>query len=441
MNIKTHINLSPYQLLILIFLFFIVVGAILLKLPIATTTSISWIDALFTVTSAMTVTGLVVVDTPVAFTTFGEIVIVCLIQLGGLGIMSFAVLFYMMLGKKIGLKERIVIQQSLNQTSIGGVIKLVKNLFIFSISIEFVGLLILAIKWVPEYGWQKGIYYSFFHSISAFNNAGFALWSDNLMSYAGDPIINIGISLLFITGGIGFTVLMDVWHTKNFKKLSLHSKLMIIGTFIINLVAVFLVFVLEYHNPKTLAGLPSLTEKIWAAYFQGVVPRTAGFNTFDTAGINESTAFLMIILMFIGAGSASTGGGIKLTTFLVIIFGALSFLKGKQDVVIYRRTLSGTIVLKALAISTMSLLFVLVAVFILSISEDAPFLVSLFEVVSAFGTAGMSMGLTSSLSFVGKVVIIFMMFFGKIGPLTLAFSLAKPKVDKIRYPKEDILTG
>jgi len=441
MKFKQHINLSPYQLLIFIFLFFILVGSLLLKLPIATTTSISWIDALFTATSAMTVTGLIVVDTPSVFTTFGEVIIVSLIQLGGLGIMSFAVLIYMMLGKKIGLKERMVIQQSLNQTSLGGVIKLVKNLFIFSISIEFIGLLILSIKWVPEYGWWKGIYYSFFHSISAFNNAGFALWSDSLMGYAGDPTVNIGITFLFITGGIGFTVLMDIWHNKRFKKLSLHSKLMIIGTFIINVVAIILVFVLEYNNPKTLAGLPSLPDKLWAAYFQGVVPRTAGFNTLDIASINESTAFLMIILMFIGAGSASTGGGIKVTTFLVIIFGALSFLKGKQDVVLYKRTLPGAIILKALAISTMSLLFVLGAVFILTISEDAPFLVSLFEVVSAFGTVGMSMGLTYSLSFIGKLVIIFMMFFGKIGPLTLAFSLAKPKVNKIKYPNGDILTG
>lgn len=441
MKFKQYINLSPYQLLIFIFIFFILVGSLLLKLPIATTTSISWIDALFTATSAMTVTGLIVVDTPSVFTTFGEVIIVSLIQLGGLGIMSFAVLIYMMLGKKIGLKERMVIQQSLNQTSLGGVIKLVKNLFIFSISIEFIGLLILSIKWVPEYGWWKGIYYSFFHSISAFNNAGFALWSDSLMGYAGDPTVNIGITFLFITGGIGFTVLMDIRHNKRFKKLSLHSKLMIIGTFIINVVAIILVFVLEYNNPKTLAGLPSLPDKLWAAYFQGVVPRTAGFNTLDIASINESTAFLMIILMFIGAGSASTGGGIKVTTFLVIIFGALSFLKGKQDVVLYKRTLPGTMIIKALAISTMSLIFVLGAVFILTISEDAPFLVSLFEVVSAFGTVGMSMGLTFSLSFIGKLVIIFMMFFGKIGPLTLAFSLAKPKVNKIKYPNGDILTG
>lgn len=441
MKYKKYINLSPYQLLIVIFMFFIFVGALLLKLPFATTEAISWIDALFTSTSAMTVTGLIVVDTPVVFTTFGEIVIVSLIQLGGLGIMSFAVLIYIMLGRKIGIKERIVIQQALNQTNIGGVIKLVKNLFIFSLAVEFIGLLILAIKWVPEYGWGKGLYYSFFHSISAFNNAGFALWSDSLMGYVGDPIVNIGITFLFIFGGIGFTVLMDIWHKKNFKKLSLHSKLMIIGTFVINLVAMFLVFVLEYNNPKTLAGLSALSDKLWAAYFQGVTPRTAGFNTIDIASIDESTAFLIIILMFIGAGSASTGGGIKLTTFIVIVVGVLSFLKGKQDVVISNRSLSNSIVMRALAISTIGLFFVLLAVFILNITEDAPFLVSLFEVISAFGTVGLSMGLTYSLTFVGKIVIIFIMFLGKIGPLTLAYSLAKPKIAKIRYPNEEILTG
>lgn len=425
----------------MVFLFFIFLGTALLKLPIATTESINWIDALFTATSAMTVTGLIVVDTPQAFTVFGEVVIVSLIQLGGLGIMSFAVLIYIMLGRKIGLKERIVIQQALNQTSIGGVIKLVKNLFIFSLIVETMGLLFLATRWVPEYGWTKGLYYSFFHSVSAFNNAGFSLWSDNLMQFVGDPIINISITFLFIIGGIGFTVLVDIWHKKTFRKLSLHSKMMIIGTFAMNVIAMFLVFVLEYNNSKTLAGLPSLTDKVWAAYFQGVVPRTAGFNTIDITSLNESTAFLMIILMFIGAGSASTGGGIKLTTFLVIVFGVISFLKGKQDVVITNRSITDTIVYRSLAISSIGLLFIIIAIFILNVTEKTSFLVATFEVVSAFGTVGLSMGLTYSLSFIGKIVIIFIMFLGKVGPLTLVFSLALPKKEPIRFPNEDVLTG
>ncbi|MFS0862314.1 TrkH family potassium uptake protein [Fredinandcohnia sp. 179-A 10B2 NHS] len=438
---KKSVKLSPYQLLILIFFVFIMIGTCLLKLPLSTTEYISWIDALFTATSAATVTGLIVVDTPAVFTTFGEVVILSLIQLGGLGIMSFAVLIYMMLGKKISLKDRIIVQQALNQTSIGGIIKLVKYLFIFSLTIELIGMMLLAFKWVPEYGWGTGLYYSLFHSVSAFNNAGFALWSDSLMGYVGDPLVNTVITTLFIIGGIGFTVLIDVWQTKKLKKFSLHSKLMIIGTVVLNVVAMLLVFVLEFHNPNTLASLSTLSDKLWAAYFQGVVTRTAGFNTIDIAAIDESTAFLMVILMFIGAGSASTGGGIKLTTFLVIVFGVLSFLKGKKDVVISNRSISNEIVFRALAISSISLFFVLLAVFILTISEDAPFLVSLFEVVSAFGTVGMSMGLTYSLTLVGKIIIIFIMFLGNIGPLTLVYSLSKPRVSKIKYPKEDLLTG
>ena len=355
--------------------------------------------------------------------------------------MSFAVLIYMMLGKKIGIKERLVVQQALNQTSIGGIIRLVKRLFIFSLIVEFIGMLLLATKWVPEFGFGTGLYYSFFHAISAFNNAGFALWSDSLMGYVGDPIVNIAISLLFIIGGIGFTVLSDIWNKKKFTKLSLHSKIMIIGTFVINVLAMFLVFYLEYNNPQTLGSLSSLSDKVWASYFQGVVPRTAGFNTLDVASLNESTIFLIILLMFIGGGSASTAGGIKLTTFIVIIFGVLSFINRKHDIVIMKKTIRTLMVFKSLAIASIGLLSVVLATFILIISEDISFLAVLFEVVSAFGTVGMSMGITYDLTFIGKVVIIFMMFLGSIGPLTLAFSLAKPKVDKIGYPNEDILTG
>jgi trk system potassium uptake protein len=434
------IHLSPPQLLILIFACFIGLGTVLLKLPFATTERISWLDALFTATSAMTVTGLVVVDTESVFTLFGEIVIVLLIQLGGLGIMSFAVLIYIMLGKKIGMKERLIIQQALNQTSIGGVIRLVINLFIYSIIIELFGMCLLAISWVPEMGWTKGLYYSFFHSISAFNNAGFALWSDNLMRYVGDPVVNIAITFLFILGGIGFTVLTDIWKKKKFKTLSLHSKLMIIGTLVLNVFSMVTIFVLEYANPKTLGPL-SLSEKIWASYFQAVTPRTAGFNTIDIGSLNESTIFLILLLMFIGAGSASTGGGIKLTTFIVIILAVISYLKGKKDIVVGRRSINETLVFRSLAISAIGLFFVFIAVFILNISEKAAFTKVLFEVISAFGTVGLSMGITGSLTIVGKLVIIFIMFVGKLGPLTLAFSLARPEQAKIRYPSEDILTG
>ncbi|MFZ3588822.1 TrkH family potassium uptake protein [Bacillus sp. DJP31] len=432
------IRLNPSQLLVVIFGFFIVLGGALLMLPIATTQPISWVDAFFTATSAMTVTGLGVVDTGTIFSRFGQVVIVSLIQFGGLGIMSFAVLIFIVLGKKIGMKERMIVQQSLNQTSLGGVINLVKHLFIFSITIELIAMIFLSIRWVPEFGWGKGLFFSFFHSISAFNNAGFGLLPDNLMQYVGDPIINSTVSILFIIGGIGFTVLMDIKNKKNFRKLSLHSKLMIWGTLIINTFAMLFIFCMEYSNSFSEF---SLSEKLWGSYFQAVSPRTAGFNTVDLPALTEPTILLMIMLMFIGAGSASTSGGIKLTTFFIIVLSVVMFLKGKEEIVIARRSIQQRMIVKALAITMISLLFVIVAIFIMSMTEDAPLLYIFFEVVSAFGTVGLTLGLTYSLTTIGKIVIITVMFLGKLGPLTLAYTLAKPEKARIKYPTEDILTG
>ncbi|MGD6959402.1 TrkH family potassium uptake protein [Rossellomorea aquimaris] len=435
------IRLSPPQLLVVTFLFFIIVGMGLLKLPFATTESITWLDALFTTTSAMTVTGLAVVDTGGSFTLFGEVVIMSLIQIGGLGIMSFAVLIFMMLGKKIGFKERLLLQQALNQTSVGGVIKLVKYLFIFSFLVEGFAVLLLASEWVPEFGWRRGLYVSIFHSISAFNNAGFSLWSDSLMGYVGSPIVNITISFLFIVGGIGFTVLVDLWKSKTIRKLSLHTKIMVVGTIVINIFAFMMIFILEYNNPNTLAQLPFL-DKLFASYFQAVTPRTAGFNSLDYGSMERSTLLLTILLMFIGAGSASTGGGIKLTTFVVISLSVFAFLKEKREIRIFRRTIDQNYIFKALAVSMISVLLVFTALFFLDMTEkNASFLAILFEVVSAFGTVGLSMGITGSLTAIGKWIIIIVMFVGKLGPLTLAFSLSRPDKEKIRYPKEDILTG
>lgn len=435
-----NINLTPSQLLTLIFLFFIIVGTLLLKLPISTTKTISWIDASFVSVSAMTVTGLATVDPGTTFTLFGQIVIMALIQLGGLGIMSFAVLIFIMLGKKIGFKHRLILQHALNQVNVGGVIKLVRNLFLFSLTIEIIAMIFLALRWIPEFGWKKGLFYSLFHSVSAFNNAGFALWPDNLIRYAGDPIINIVISILFILGGLGFTVLADLKDKGTFAKLSLHSKMMIVGTLIINSFAMFFVFVLEYSNPKTIGNL-SLFDKLWTSYFQAVSPRTAGFNTLDMANLNESTIFLIIILMFIGAGSASTGGGIKLTTFMVICLSTISFIRGRHDIRLFRKNIPSNYISKVLAIAMTSVVTVVVSLFVLNIIETLPFLTLLFEVVSAFGTVGLTMGITTSLSLLGKLVIIFVMFVGKLGPLTLAFILAKPQKTPYKYPDEDILTG
>jgi len=409
-------------------------------LPVSTTERISFIDALFTAMSAMTVTGLVVVDTASVYTVFGQLIIMALIQLGGIGIMTFAVLIFMMLGKKIGFQERLLLQQALNQTSVGGIILLVRRIVIFSLLIEGIAAMLLSYRWVPEYGWGQGIYLSVFHSISAFNNAGFALWSDGLTQYVGDPVINIVISFLFIIGGIGFTVLTDLWYTKEFRKLSLHTKIMIFGTLGINLLAMLVIFSLEYFNPDTLANL-TFMEKLWASYFQAATTRTAGFNSIDIGAMESSSILFMILLMFIGAGSTSTGGGIKLTTFIIIMLAVITFIKGKPEIVLFKRSIHQKYVFKSLAITIISLLFVFLSLFILSITEKMDFLLLLFEVVSAFGTDGLSMGITADLTIIGKAVIIFIMLLGKLGPLTLAYSLAKPARAKIRYPNEDLLTG
>ncbi|OAS87693.1 Ktr system potassium transporter B [Metabacillus litoralis] len=437
---KKVIKLNPSQLLVLVFIVSIMVGTILLKLPFSTHQSIKWVDALFIATSAMTVTGLATVDPSSTFTTLGQFIIALLIQIGGLGIMSFAVLIFIMLGKKIGIKERLLMQHALNQTSVGGVIKLVKYLFIFSFTIEMIAMVFLAFRWIPQFGFSKGLFYSFFHSISAFNNAGLALWPDNLSQFVGDPLINIVISTLFIIGGIGFTVLVDIWHKRSFRKFSLHTKLMVVGTLVINVIAMLFIFCVEYSNPNTLGEL-SIGKKLWASYFQAVSPRTAGFNTIDIGSLDETTIFIMIILMFIGAGSGSTGGGIKLTTALVIGLATISFLRGKSEVVISRRTINSGYILKALAITMVSIVFVIIATVMMNLTEKAPFIDLMFEVVSAFGTVGLSTGITAELTTIGKQIIIFIMFVGKLGPLTLMFSLAKPSKEKIRYPQEDILTG
>lgn len=434
------IHLSPPRVLALSFLTLIIVGTVLLKLPFASTIPLSWIDALFTATSATTVTGLVVVDTGADFTTFGQIVIMCLIQLGGLGLMTFAVLIIIFLGKKVGLQQRILVQEAFNQTSLGGLIRLVKILFIFTVFLEAIAFIFLSIRWVPEFGWTHGMYQSLFHTISAFNNAGFSLWSDSLSAYVGDPIINVVITLLFITGGIGFTVLADIWYKRSFQLLSLHSKIMLVGTVVVNVIAMLIIFLLEFANPATLGSMP-LSEQLWGAYFQAVTPRTAGFNTIEIGNMTTASILFIIVLMFIGAGSASTASGIKLTTFIVMILATLTFLKGKNETMAFKRTIQSNTILRALAIIMMSLLAIFVTLFILSITENAPFLMILFEVVSAFGTVGLSIGLTDELTSIGKQAIIVMMFIGRIGPLTVAFTLAKPKKSSIRYPKEEVFTG
>lgn len=437
---KKKTSISPPVIYAGSFLFLIIVGTFCLKLPFATTVPISWTDALFVATSATTVTGLSVFDPGTTLTVFGEVILMILIQCGGIGLMTFAVATFMLLRKKIGLQNRIYLQESLNQNSVGGIIKLLKLILTFVLSVQFFAVLIMTIYWIPLFGFKDGLYLSIFHVISAFNNAGFALFPDNLISFANDPVVNLIFSALFILGGIGFTVIVDVQQKKSFKQWSLHTKMMIIGTILINGVAIVVVFLLEYGNAATIGNMP-LYEKILVSYFQGVTPRTAGFNTINYGDMEDSTIFFTMILMFIGAGSASTASGIKLTTFMVILLATLSFLRQRREPELFGRSIRIETVIRSLAIATIALFIVLSFIFILTITENIPFLPLAFEVVSAFGTVGLSMGITAQISDIGEVLLCIVMFVGRIGPLTLFFILMKPKNVHYRYPYDQVFTG
>ncbi|WP_373232829.1 TrkH family potassium uptake protein [Cohnella sp.] len=443
---RKQFHLSSSRLILLGFAVPILLGAFLLALPAASSTgeSIGWLNALFTSTSAVCVTGLVVVDTGTAFSVFGEVVIMCLIQIGGLGFMTFGVLVAVVLGKQIGLKNRLLIQQSTNALSTQGVVRLSLGIFLIAFVIEFVSAALLAFRWAEEMGWMRAIYYGVFHSISSFNNAGFALWPDSLSRYVGDPVVNIVITLLFIIGGLGFTVVLDVVRQRKWKKLSLHSKVVILTSAALCLVGFMGIFLIELFNPDTFSSL-TWSEKIWAGFFQGVVTRTAGFNTIDIATMMTASQFLMIFLMFIGASSGSTGGGIKTTTFVVLLFTVIAIIKGKQDVQILQRRIPQALILRSLAVMVISVGVVLSAAFLLTLSEHSlqkNFMEVLFEATSAFGTVGLSMGLTSELSPLGKCIIILTMYIGRLGPLTLAFALSQRVVQqKYRLPEEKMLIG
>ncbi|MFD1861429.1 TrkH family potassium uptake protein [Planococcus chinensis] len=437
---KKKIKISPPLLISGSFLLLIFVGTLLLKLPAATTVPISWTDAIFVATSATTVTGLSVFDPGSVLTGFGEGVLLVLIQFGGIGLMAFAMAVLMMFRKKIGLQNRLYLKEAYSQYSFGGIIRLVKYILIFAFTAEGIGIVALTLYWIPEYGLADALHLSIFHVISAFNNAGFSLFPDNLVGQQSDPFVLLLLSTLFIVGGIGFTVVVDVFQKKGFRHWSLHTKLMITGTVLVNFLATVLVLVLEYDNSETIGKLP-LFDKLFVSYFTGVTPRTAGFNVVDYGAMEDPTLLLTMILMFIGAGSASTASGIKLTTFIVVVLATISFLRSEREPEIFGRTLRIEIILRSLAITAISVLTVWLFLFLLAVTEDIPFLPLAFEVVSAFGTVGLSMGITGELSSIGELLVSVLMFIGRIGPLTLFFLLVKPKKEHYRYPYDQVFTG
>lgn len=434
------INAAPPFILAGSFALLILLGTLLLMLPFATTSSISWEQSLFTATSAVTVTGLVVLDTGSVFTVFGQTVIALLIQCGGIGLMTFAVVTLIALGGRVGFMQGVVAKEAFNQTSASTLISVAKSVLFFSVIVECIGFVILSVYWHQELGWQQSVFHGFFYTISAFNNAGFALAPNSLMPYVDDPTINFTITGLFIAGGLGFTVWMDALKSKSWRAMTPYSKTMILGTVIINTLALFAIYAIEYNNPNTMQPL-SEGGKWLAAWFQAVSPRTAGFNTLAIEHLEESTSALMLLLMFIGGGSLSTASGIKVVTFIVLIMATYSYLRRDKAITLYNREVAKESVYKALALTMISVGVTWIAIFILLLSEDAPFLDVVFEAVSALGTVGLSRGLTGSLSGVGEFIIILLMFMGRLGPLTLAYFLASPRKKRLRYPETQLTIG
>ncbi|MCM3125117.1 MULTISPECIES: TrkH family potassium uptake protein [unclassified Mesobacillus] len=446
MRRRLFIELDPPKILVLGFGTIILLGALLLSLPSATTDGkgLPLLDAFFTATSATCVTGLVVVDTGDTFTAFGEVVILSMIQVGGLGFMSFATLLAFILGKRISLKERLIIQESFNNENVEGVVRLVKRILIFTATAEIVGGILLSFRFSQDMAAGKAIYFGFFHAVSNFNNAGFDLMGGfrGLTAYAEDPIVNLTVTSLISLGGIGFIVMNELFEYRSTRRLSLHSKMALSVSSILVVGGALLIFILEYNNPATLRPL-SAAGKIFGAFYQAVTPRTAGSNTLSIPDLKQSTLFLIIFLMFIGASPGSTGGGIKTTTFAVLIGAVKSQIRGREDVTFFGRRMDFSIVSKSLTVTIIAIFLVISMTMVLTITEPGKdFLMIFFEVVSAFSTVGLSMGLTPELSSFGKILILITMFAGRVGPLTLAYAVAKKrKEDHYRYPAGKVMIG
>ncbi|MBE6049890.1 MAG: Trk family potassium uptake protein [Clostridium sp.] len=445
-NKKNKKGFTGVQILTIGFVIVILIGSLLLSLPISSITNeyTNYLDSLFTSTSAVCVTGLVTLNTGAHWSTFGKVVIIILIQVGGLGFMSITAFIAMLLGKRITLKDRLYIQESMNAFEIQGIAKLVKYVMKFTFSVELLGAILLSFKFIPEYGLKKGIGFSLFHSISAFCNAGFDIIGDgnSVVSYSNSSWVLIVLSLLIVIGGLGFAVILELWNYKKVKKLTVHSKIVLSVTSVLIVVGTIFIFLLEYKNPSTMANM-SLIDKITNSLFTSVSPRTAGFNSVPLDKLTNASILMTIFLMFIGGSPGSTAGGIKTTTFGIVILTLISVIKGREDTEAFGRRFSKETVYKSFALFMIGTSIVILVTMALTITEyGVPFISVFFEATSAFGTAGLTLGITSDLSIIGKIVIIISMYMGRVGPLTVALALTRrQKKQGYKYPEGKILIG
>lgn len=450
---KKHFSFSTTQIIMFTFLAAILLGSVLLSLPVSSAdgNTVDFIDALFTATTSTCVTGLVTVPTFSTWSTFGHIVILFLIQIGGLGIITIMSGFMIALHKKIGISDRLLIQDAFNLNSLSGLVKFVKKVLFGTFVVEGTGAVLYMTVFIPQFG-LKGIWYSVFNSISAFCNAGIDIISaDSLCGYAVNPVINIVTSLLIIAGGLGYIVWWDLirvfgtFRTKKFrclKSLTLHSKIVLTGTAVLIFAGALLIFIFEFNNPLTIKNL-SVFDKIQVSLFQSVTTRTAGFASMPQQDLTNASSILCLMLMFIGGSPVGTAGGIKTVTVIILFASAFTAIKGKDEVTLFNRNIPRGAISKAVSVTSMSFIIMFVSTVLLSTVTDASALDVVYETVSATATVGLTRDLTASLDLWGKIIIIFTMYLGRVGPISLAiaFNIKKEKKNIIKNPTEDISVG
>lgn len=455
---KKNIRWNTMRILTVGFFGVILAGAFLLWLPICNQEPIAFMDALFTSTSAVCVTGLVTIVPAAQFTVVGKVVLLILIQIGGLGVIGCATAFFLLLKKRITLRERVVMQESYSMDGLGGVVGMVRKVILGTFVVEGVGVLLYAFQFVPEYGLLRGAAYAVFHAVSAFCNAGIdILGADSLAGYAGNPLVNFTTMMLVVLSGIGFVVWYDVIGNVRriykkevpkkwwFTRLKLHSKLAIVTTLVLLFVGALAVFLMEYSNPDTLGGMP-LGDKVMASMFQSVTTRTAGFYTISQGALHEETKLVSSILMFIGGSPGGTAGGVKTTTIAMLVLWCITLIRGGKDAECFGRKITVSNFRTGFAVVTLAFLILIGGTLaILMIEKDSVAMTDvLFETSSAIGTVGLTADLTPQLKRASQVIIMFLMYVGRIGPMTLALSFAgkqNPK-DKLReLPQERIMVG
>jgi trk system potassium uptake protein TrkH len=433
---------SPPTVLVLGFLALILAGTVLLWLPVSQRQPVSLFAAFFTATSAVTVTGLSIIDPGTDLSTFGQMVLLLLIQLGGLGFVTFAVISAITLGKRMSLRQQNLALQAFNQTSVTKIQSTAIDILKISLLIELLVAACLTVWWSRSMSWGHAAYQALFHTVSAFNNAGFGLYPDSLARFTTDPVSLAILCVCIIAGGLGFGVISELLQKRRWAGLMPYTKAVLVVTLILNLAGLAAFWLLERVNPQTLGGLGAI-DQMFNAWFYSVTSRTAGFATLDVSHFHDSSTLIIMILMFIGGGSLSTAGGIKTGTFMVLLAAVYSYARRKPEVTLFRRSISADTIQKSLALLLVTVFLVLGGVITITILEQerTPFISIVFEVVSAIATTGLSRNTTGVLSEPSQAILTLLMFAGRLGPLTLVYSLATQNRSRVRYPETEFQVG